>query len=471
MRAVFFDLETTSLSRLGQVLQYSFFVTDHDYIPIKECSGQIALSPIELPDPGAILATGIPVLAHQRAGHPAEYEAARKIADFLRAECEACRACREPSYLMGYNAAGFDIPFLQTVFIRNGIDFNLTTQLVARDLLHSVQKLAVSQPTFYRFARGGANGSKLSLSLEHTAKGMGLLNGDQAHSAREDVALTILVAQEIKRRFGHDPLTFKAFEPELPFGRPARPLIVNRLEPNYAVHRGQGAHRFIPLSDAGKETPYLLVESRGDKSLWLNLKRFAASPVQDDVAMREALQYMHHAKKSFFMGSEPSAELREGALAARAWELCAHETLDGYFSRLPKRDIEERLFFMPAEGSADRAELRTRFELRRHGSERDPEAFRRYCESRYGEDFHSTGEDAGERRSLAAMCKELDVLIGAAAPADREALLELRQLYHDSPVAEALGITIQIEALRSFPDLGCFEPYQRETLRRPEMPR
>ena len=114
---IFYDFETSSRELLGQILSYSFIVTDTDLHPIEECNGLIKLNRTQLPELNALLVNRINILTHQDRGL-SEYDSAKKIHCFL----DQCIAKYGPCKLVGYNSNQFDLNFLRVILTRYGLN-------------------------------------------------------------------------------------------------------------------------------------------------------------------------------------------------------------------------------------------------------------------------------------------------------------------------------------------------------------
>ncbi|RMD84314.1 MAG: hypothetical protein D6808_07180, partial [Candidatus Dadabacteria bacterium] len=181
-RAVFYDLETSDKDPIGQILNYCFIETDLDFNVLSSVKGEVEISRLQLPRAKALLANKIDVLCHQEGNVESERDAMAKIHRFM---VEVSR--RGAVSLIGYNSSKFDLSYLRTSLIRNGLNPYISN-LFYGDLLHLSQKLCVCRKDFPRkeLCRED-NPKKLSLSLENLAKHFGILTGAQAHESYEDV--------------------------------------------------------------------------------------------------------------------------------------------------------------------------------------------------------------------------------------------------------------------------------------------
>jgi exonuclease I len=145
MHAVFYDLETTTKNTVGQILNYSFILVDDEMKPIGELSGLVKINRLQLPEPGAILANRTDVLEHQQISTDTEPQAMRKIEQFLSSCIQSAQGALA---FVGYNSSRFDLNYLRTSFIRNGINPYFKGLLSSRDLLHAVHKAYLTNSEF-----------------------------------------------------------------------------------------------------------------------------------------------------------------------------------------------------------------------------------------------------------------------------------------------------------------------------------
>ena len=201
--SIFFDLETTSISFVGQILNFCFTLVDDEFYPIKTLKGDVALTRLQLPEPSAILANKVNVLS--RTTQYSEYDAAKAIWSFL------CSESKEGASLIGYNSNKFDFDFLKTTLNRNGL-VPPSTRLKRRDLLHAVRYIC-SKNKDVRTAL--TKDEKLVCTLENVTKTFGILEGGQSHESDADVDLSIILARYIFKEFGLDVRTFSRYEPPI----------------------------------------------------------------------------------------------------------------------------------------------------------------------------------------------------------------------------------------------------------------
>lgn len=259
MSIIFFDLETSDREFCGQILNFSFIRTNNQFEIEDELNGDIALSVLQIPTPGALLTNRVRILDHQKSSFQREPEAMLSIARFI---AESIEVSKDSVFLCGYNSARFDLPYLRTSLIRNGINPYFSGKLKYSDVLHLVRKAYLCNEDFPRSAEvEKTENTRLSLSLETVTKAFGLLNGAQSHHSRADVIITIDLCRELFLRYQLHPATFNSYEPE-----PGCQAVVAML-PNYDMAANNS--RYIERSLGLLSETY-----RG--SLWVDLERYSA---------------------------------------------------------------------------------------------------------------------------------------------------------------------------------------------------
>ncbi len=333
MKSIFFDLETSDKNPIGQILNYCFVLVDDDFSVLEELSGLVKISPTQLPTPGAILANRIDVREHQQAALDREPQAMLKISEFLVSALERFGAS-EKIPVIGYNSARFDIPFLRTSFIRNGINPYFNGRISPKDLLFVSRKLATCDQRFPRPVVKSGDSSRVSLSLENLCHEFSLLSGAQAHESRADVLLTIALAKTYFDTFGIDVRTFEAFE---------------MFQGQEKVRRGDIRWALYPEYDptlprASEPNALVLLDTDGRSSLWIDLKRFA------EFRDRRAISwYNHSAGYQLISASREAITKDERGVADEALEMFSQVTTKNFFSR-STCDIEQDIYRVDFDG-------------------------------------------------------------------------------------------------------------------------
>lgn len=325
MYAVFYDLETTTKNTVGQILNYSFIMVDDEMKPVAELSGLVRINRLQLPEAGAILANRTDVIEHQKIALDTEPAAMRKIENFL-ASC--IQTAKGAVAFIGYNSSRFDLNYLRTSFIRNGINPYFKGQLSPRDLLHVVQKAYLANKEFRELVRKKCSGEKrLSLSLQTVSHALSLLEGVQAHESREDVLLTIRLAQWLKEHCSLDVRTYEAYE-GTPLHSTARSGSVYEVEePEYDLHESSPVRR----------VPMCLLDENKRAALWINLERYSEAPSPRCIAWRQPM------KHSFFTTGRAVVGPEVQQLARKALAQFKSVTLSNFFER-GDGDIEQDIY-------------------------------------------------------------------------------------------------------------------------------
>lgn len=223
MNYIFFDLETTDSHSTGQILEYAFVHTDGDMNPISTLEGTITLGRTQIPSPMAILVTGIDIKDHlsNEESFEEKYEpwvigsssvdqnilknfnekdSMNIISDWIRNICE-----KHPTIILGHNTNKFDVPFLRTSMIRNGISpyFPVNDYADTRNMLRF---LCCQEPSVLEKLKSGGD---RTFSLENACRVFGIIDDNtvQSHRAMDDVIIMIQLCIKLKRLYGIDPHT------------------------------------------------------------------------------------------------------------------------------------------------------------------------------------------------------------------------------------------------------------------------
>jgi exonuclease I len=302
MHAVFYDLETSDRNSIGQIINYSFIFFDSAWNLIDECSGLVKLSRLQVPDAGAILANRTNVLDHQGIAQEYEPAAMDRISKFLAGCIEKAQGAVA---LIGYNSSRFDLGYLRTSLIRNGINPYFGGKVTPRDLLHVVQKAYLVSAPFRELVRKQRSGEKrLSLSLQTVGHALGLLSGVQAHESREDVLLTVRVAEWLRDNCDLDTTTFEAYEGGKLHSTARSGAVYMVEEPDYDMEG----------TDYVVKRPVTLLDATHRAALWIDLERYLDTKDPSCIMWRSA------GKNAFFVSgtAETDPELQRTARAAIA---------------------------------------------------------------------------------------------------------------------------------------------------------
>ena len=452
MRIIFFDLETTHRSSLGQIINYCFIVTDENYVVQDQLSNDVVVSRLQLPAPGAILANRTDMFEHQSRAKLSEREAMREISNFIWG---VINSSDDGVVLTGYNSANFDVPYLRTSFYRNGLNPYFGGKLIYRDLLHYSQKLLVSDERFPRIRREGTD--RLSLTLESITQELGLLEGEQTHHSDDDVLLTIELAKHYDREFGlslaslYNPYEVADHHDTIK----SEQRVVYSLYPNYAIDEPNRALK----------QPRILLDFDHRQSLWVDLEKFR------EFGSERALKWINANASAFFFGKgEVSEELVE--LGNKARKQFSKVNLGNYFSET-ECDIEEHIYRLDFDAlkalelaiwsgntkllgklstkSKDLKEISMRHRLAHYkwgrsdrGDEQVEKELRKYALYRYGgkaklSKFESDDFEPEYHATLQAELEEIDTLREGADAKQKKLLDSLYAFYLESDIVRVAG--------------------------------
>jgi hypothetical protein len=317
MKHIFFDIETTDLHFIGQIINYAFVEIDDSWNMRSCLRGTVKLSRLQLPNPESIVATKTDIIRHNATADDEEHVAMSKIQQYIQSIVEF-----EDTRLIGYNSSKFDLPYLRTSFIRNGLNPYFGGSIKYGDLIHVVQKLVASNPTFYEAMFKKESGKPVT-KLEMVAKSFNLLDTDQDHESLSDVLLTIKVAKFIAEHFGIDIRSYQAYEPR----------------ETAMVVRGYPFVNSSNVADDDEYSYYTLLQENRAQALWVNIKQF------EDGAGRDAVSWFNKNSSSFFIKEEVvDPTWLERAKLARIG--CAEINLNNFWP--PKQcDIEQFIYKLP----------------------------------------------------------------------------------------------------------------------------
>lgn len=320
MKHIFFDIETSDLHYIGQILDYAFVEVDEDWNVCSTLRGKIKLSRLQLPNPGSIVATGIDIIKHNEEAEDLEHVAMSKIQRYIQNIVD-----REDAKLIGFNSSKFDLPYIRTSFIRNGLNPYFAGAIKYGDLIHVVQKLVASNPQFYEALPKKESG-KPSTKLEAVTKALGLLDVEQVqdHESYSDVLLTIKLAKQLAENYGIDVRYYSAYE---------------ALDLPTKVVRGYPYVDKNNVADHDDYSYYVLLEQNKAQALWVNIKDF------EDGKGRDAVNWYNKNTSSFFI-KEVVTDDDWKSRAEKAVAGCVDINLNSFW---PKKvcDVEQFIYMLP----------------------------------------------------------------------------------------------------------------------------
>lgn len=249
MKYILFDLETSDKEFVGQILSAYFSLVDERVsIELDSLDIKLRVSPLQLPQPEAIRVNKIDVLELQRTGLD-ELDGLVKIQKFI----SNIALSESGIKLVGYNSTKFDVPFLRTSLIRNGLNpyFKGMEYL---DVIDVVKKLYVSNDRFRSlFSSHPVDGS--FFSLRNVCRCVFQYDDEQSHDAREDVLLMHSLMKRLQINWNVDFADFKVYEPTK-----KSPVMVYRDVVDFETKS------VVSL-------PYVLLDEDKKSSLWLDLSK------------------------------------------------------------------------------------------------------------------------------------------------------------------------------------------------------
>lgn len=322
MRSIFFDLETTDLNPIGQILNFAFVEYDEEWNVKSSYNDKIKISRMQLPSPEAILSNRVDVIQHNNEAVDLEHIAMAKIQKYIQGIVEW-----NETRIIGYNSHRFDVPFLRTSMIRNGLNPYFGGSLKYGDMFHVIKRLACDNQSFKDALIKKSDGS-ISYSLESVAKSFKLLDESdvQEHESLSDVKLTVKLAKYILDNYGIDVRTYCAYEPLLQSG-------------------GYDVIKVFPYRDEnGNKVPddycyFALLQQNKTQALWINIRQF-----EDGLGKKSISWYNKNSSALFVSKFIKESGWKDRADVAR--KNLSHITLDNFW---PEKncDVEQFIFMLP----------------------------------------------------------------------------------------------------------------------------
>jgi hypothetical protein len=341
---IFYDFETSSKELIGQILTYSFIVTDSDFNIKDELTGQIKLNRIQLPEIDALLTNRIEIDKLQKEGEP-ENIAAKNIYNFLSKQIATYAYCT----LTGFNSNSFDVSFLRNLLIRYGINPYFEGKLLNLDILHYIRHLAFENPEKYLWSliKNKNNELYYSFKLEDTAKAFAVLTEKQTHNARDDVLLLINLVKFLEKEFDLPLDSFRPMKVTSNFNEPFS--IAKQKVSDYDLSTDSPPEKYTYKY-------YLNLLSQKKSNIILDLEKYEklnsnnTKPTSDNPEEKNimsCIRYINHNKHFFRLEPLTNQEFtkwNELALKAQSEELIQTLTPDKYFQLIKKDwDIEYQI--------------------------------------------------------------------------------------------------------------------------------
>lgn len=444
--SVFFDLETSDLLPVGQILNFAFVAVDDDFKVVEQYADLVRVSRLQLPRANALIANRTDILAHQGQAKLSEYGAAQKIEQFLIGLAKTYP--NSELSLIGFNSSEFDLGFLRTVFIRNGVNPYFSRYL-NRDLLLIARELLATNDGFReRFFKLDAGEEKPSLRLERLCRKFGLLEGEQLHESLFDVKLTIELAKVFASEFGIDVRTFE----------PYRVKNLHRLPVGSRVVLAEPVKRGYSLGKRMDLFPAILIDATDKAALWANIDRY----LELKQAGESAKKSIRWIKTNDGLLTQHGEVVSNDPLALELKEALKDVNLKNYFET-PECYIEQHIYRfnvnklealreslkigrIVGEADADMVTLFRRFQLENAplvlNSDLE-ESFKRYVRLRYQGDMllSKTREEGKFHPTYAELVAEIEKAKKDTNSDQQKILGSLEQFYQNSDIARALENT------------------------------
>ena len=320
MHSIFFDLETTDLNTVGQILNYAFVEVAEDWSIKSKLTGKIKISRLQLPNPESIIATKTDVIAHNLDAKDYEHIALAKIQKYIQDIVEW-----NDTKLIGFNSNRFDVPFLRTSMIRNGLNPYFGGSIKYGDVLHVVKRLLCDNESFSNKLEKKENG-KHNTKLESIARSFGLLKTQekQQHESLADVELTIKLAKLLSDEYDIDVRQYSSYEVD--------------------KNSSDVIEVFPFVDESGEKVSdeyclMALLEQNKTQALWINLKKF------EEGLGKKSVSWYNKNTSSFFVKQRISSDAHK-QLAQKAKKELSHINLQNFW---PEKncDVEQFIYMMP----------------------------------------------------------------------------------------------------------------------------
>lgn len=448
MISIFYDLETSDLEKVGQILNFAFVAVDSKFKVISSLAKKVKISRLQLPQVGAILANKTNVLKHQKEANLTEAQAVNEIQNYINQTLQLTSG--EPIALIGFNSSNFDLGFLRTVFIRNAKN-PYFTNVVHKDLLVVAKYLMVNNQNFRSKIFEFCKDKKPNLKLETLCRAFSLLDKEQEHESLADVLLTISLAKEFIKHYKVDVREFE-------------PYAVKKL---HQAEKGSVFFLAEPLISNYTEDkfstiyPATLLDYNDKYALWINLETYQKLSSKEKDAS-SAVKWKKQAEDLLLsLDKEVNDELYK--LATKALKDLSKIKLANFFEEATC-DIEQHIYRIPPncikviertinEGfslpnlSKDIKYIAKRYWLENFKQEPNEEftkAMKNYALYRYGgklllrniEKDKSTEENLKKcsHPTFKTMYKQIEEKIEDASAEQKELLLSLKEFYLKSEI-------------------------------------
>lgn len=193
MPFAFYDLEITGLDpAFNQPLQFAAILLDDDFVELERIDLRCRLSPHILPNPYAMIVTGVTPQDATDSSLPSYLEFAQQIRSIIKRWA--------PATWVGYNTISFDEPYLRQMFYQTLQPDLYETQINGNnrlDIMLAVQSAWVYQPEILNWPLNEKGFPVLKLDQLAPSNGF---TSHNAHDALGDVEATIHIAQLIRSK-------------------------------------------------------------------------------------------------------------------------------------------------------------------------------------------------------------------------------------------------------------------------------
>lgn len=316
--SIFFDLETTSLHPLGQILNFCFIAVDRNWNEVRRLTGRVKVSPLQLPEPGAIDVTNTDIFEHQSKATYTEKEAVALMYSFF-CECKALNDAKLP-VLIGQNSSNFDLDFLRTTFIRNGVSpyglFEPKDILLLSRYLFATNEQFRNRIPPVTTVKKGKDTLTLSLSLQHLARAFGFLSGDQLHESTFDVELSILLAKFYVVEFSSDVRSFNSYRIKKLHDATSSAVLITEFKQS--------------LTEPYQHSWKLFLREEGNAAFWVKLDASMDPNIPREAALKAVRRYKFHGHLLWKEHDTlPPSDVQD--LAVRIRNILGHVTADELF--------------------------------------------------------------------------------------------------------------------------------------------
>lgn len=467
-KTIYWDLETTSLYYVGQIVNYCFVAVDENGKVVEECSGDIKLHPMQLPEPGAAIVTRIDYVNHQETASETEIEAMQKIHQFFMRHTPLYTERNKPNtMIIGHNSLKFDLQFLRTSMIRNGINPYINNKLQHHDFMEYCRTLwllgdtneivPVEKPNFKLATVCG--GDRWKDKLAQMAEKLCIEEKlGEAHHSRSDAYRVFLLAETLAAS-GYEHISqFPLFAPNYPNDTVCPGDVILRKEVNLKAKSKTSESRLMFVLRNRNYELWLDIgdyEKRGvidiDSFKWFNRSTTAMFGLQVEYNTEKILP---EALEAFdkLPGSKPeeklfgsrnedmSVDVEANIYRAGFEPIEALAQISQTLSRESKIELYKRLTNVDAKTLAARYAIREQTDIDKIASSK---IYVDYVKSRYGDGTMRVDRGFGKpvhQTPLVQMIEQTKKYIDTGSPEEQQVAKRLLEFYKSSLPYQVLGL-------------------------------